>query len=179
MGAALTDTLRLSARRASNPRDYNHGGLPWAPQRARAAFRGQLPRPPSRAGGRPTVRQFPTSPDPLSLGMTDHKKGKRLGLLAQAAPSCFRRLARPRSDYRTWMLFPASCRPSARSERAPPPVTTPSRSGGLLMRFRGLLACLLMPACVCICAGVRRCAIGPCAESPRSARPQRHQGNNS
>mgnify|MGYP000679800805 FL=1 len=26
-GAALTDTLRLSARRASNPRDYNHGGL--------------------------------------------------------------------------------------------------------------------------------------------------------
>ena len=96
----------------------------------------------------------------LSLGMTDHKKGKRLGLLAQAAPSCFRRLARPRSDYRTWMPFPASFRPSARSERAPPPDTTPSRFERLLMRFRGLLACLLMPACVCICAAVRRCALG-------------------
>ena len=46
----------------------------------------------------------------------------------------------------------------------------------LLMRFRGLLACLFMPACACICAGVRRCAIGPCAESPRSARPQRLPG---
>jgi hypothetical protein len=46
------------------------------------AHRGQAP------DGRPTVRQFPTSPDPLSLGMTDHKKGKRLGPLAQAAPSC-------------------------------------------------------------------------------------------
>ena len=115
----------------------------------------------------------------LSLGMTDHKKGKRLGLLAQAAPSCFRRLARPRSDYRTWMPFPASFRPSARSERAPPPDTTPSRFERLLMRFRGLLACLLMPACVCICAAVRRCAFGPCAESPRSALLPRQHGNNS
>ena len=80
------------------------------------AHRGQAP------DGRPTVRQFPTSPDPLSLEMTDHEKGKRLGLLAQAAPSCFRRLARPRSDYRTWMPFPASCRPSARSEEHPHPL---------------------------------------------------------
>ena len=127
-----------------------------------------------RFGGSPP-RQVPLSRG--LIAMTGSEKGKRQGLLAQAAPSCFRRLARPRSDYRTWMPFPASCRPSARSERAPPPDTTPSRFESLLMRFRGLPACLLMPACVCICAAVRRCAFGPCAESPRSARLQRLHGN--
>ena len=61
-----------------------------APRRARAALRGQLPRPPSWAGGRPTVRQFPTSPDPLSRGliaMTGSEKA--------SAKACLRRLRPP------------------------------------------------------------------------------------
>ena len=64
-----------------------------APRRARAALRGQLPRPPSWAGGRPTVRQFPTSPDPLSRGliaMTGSEKASAKALpLARLRPPAF------------------------------------------------------------------------------------------
>ena len=147
---------------------------PWvlgpAPQRARAALRGQLPRPPSLAGGRPTVRQFPTSPDPSSLGMTDHRKGKRQGLLAQAAPSCFRRLARPCPDYRPGRRYRRLSAPLLAPEEQPHqiPHLPDSMAPDAIQGPSGLSS----HACrVCVCAGVRRCAIGPCAESPRSARP--------
>ena len=52
--------------------------------------------------------------------------------------------------------------PSARSDRTPPPDTTLSRFKPL-ERFRPVFS---LPACVCICVEVRRCAFGVYAESP-------------
>ena len=62
--------------------------------------------------------------------------------------------------------------------RTPPPISLLSRFKTLCVLLRAFKACFLIPACKCNRAEVCRCTFGLYAESPRSARLSRSNGNN-
>ena len=144
---------------------------------------------PKRGDGRPKVRRLPTSPRSSLEGLQlrqehapSRAKMKRLGLFETgcALPKNyvkFHVIFRMRDHVRTIGL-------TSRFWLIAAPLHAPKEHHHPIQRYpdsnplRGFRPVFSLPACVCICAEVRRCAFGVYAESPRSHRLSRSNGNN-
>ena len=82
------------------------------------------------------------------------------------------------SDSQARCAFPPHLLPLCTLRRTPPPISLLSRFKTLCVLLRAFKACFLIPACKCNRAEVCRCTFGLYAESPRSARLSRSNGNN-